>query len=348
MPMKKRLLIILGAIVAVGLVAATYFYKKYNQGGRVPIDLPEASQIIQIPTGSTFEEVLQILTQKGIVEDPVIFSQLADYLEYRENPMRPGRFKIEPGISLTKLVKGLQSGKQATINVVLTNERLLEDVAAKVARFIESDSLAIINMLHNDIEIAEVGYTRDNLMSLFIPNTYNFFWNTSPEGFLQRMVKEHDQFWKAKNRLTKAKKLGLSTKEVYTLASIVEKETLRNDEKRRMAGVYYNRLQQGMRLQADPTAVFATRDFDTPRVLNKHINFDSPFNTYKYKGLPPGPITMTSISSIDAVLNVENHDYVYFCAKGDGSGYHNFAKSLEQHNINAATYVANLKKRGLR
>ncbi|MEO0376458.1 MAG: endolytic transglycosylase MltG, partial [Cyanobacteria bacterium P01_A01_bin.17] len=179
---------------------------------RVPIDLPESQQIVHIPTGSSFEDVLGILTKKGILEDPIIFKQLAEYLEYKEDPMRAGRFKIEPGITLTDLVQHLKEGKQATVNVIMTNERLLEDVAAKVARFLESDSLTMINMFHNDIEIAELGYTRDNLMSLFIPNTYNFYWNTSPKLFLQRMVKEHDKFWKAKNRLAKAKKLGLSTK----------------------------------------------------------------------------------------------------------------------------------------
>ena len=140
----------------------------------------------------------------------------------------------------------------------------------------------------------------------------------------------------------------MSPAEVYTLASIIERETLRNDEKPRMAGVYLNRLKKGMLLQADPTAVFATRDFNTPRVLKRHLNFDSPYNTYKYPGLPPGPISMASISSIDGVLNSEDHDYIFFCAKGDGSGYHAFAETLQGHNRNAARYRANLKKRGLR
>ncbi len=165
---------------------------------------------------------------------------------------------------------------------------------------------------------------------------------------MERMVKEHDNFWEQKDRKAKAEALGLTPKEVYILASIVEKETLRADEKQRMAGVYYNRLDIGMRLQADPTVVFATRDFETPIVTHRHLEFDSPYNTYRYAGLPPGPITMSSISSIDAVLNKEDHDYIYFCAKGDGSGYHAFAKSLEQHNQNAARYRANLRQRGLR
>ena len=164
---------------------------------------------------------------------------------------------------------------------------------------------------------------------------------------MERMKKEHATFWEKNNRAAKAEKLDLTPEEVYILASIVERETLKNDEKKRMAGVYYNRLKtKGWRLEADPTVKFAIGDFGLRRILNKHLAYDSPYNTYKYGGLPPGPISMASIASIDAVLNVEDHDYMFFCAKGDGSGYHNFAKSLKQHNRNAAIYRANMRKSG--
>ena len=163
---------------------------------------------------------------------------------------------------------------------------------------------------------------------------------------MKRMIKEHKRFWNKNGRSKKARALKMKPEEVYTLASIVEKETLATKEKPRMAGVYLNRLEIGMRLQADPTCVFATRDFGTARVTNYHLKFDSPYNTYLYAGLPPGPISMASISSLDAVLDAEDHDYLYFCAKGDGSGLHAFAKTLSGHNQNAAKYRANLKKRG--
>ena len=346
--MKKTVLRIFAALVFIALIAVYFIYQKYQSGGAVPQNLSEDARFVQIPTNSSYEEVVAILEDKGIIQDKMVFDQLAEYMEYKKNPMRAGRFEIEPGMSTVDLIRHLRNGAQAPVNVILTNERLLEDVAGKVARFIEPDSLDLIMLFHNDKYLADLGYNRDNLMSLFIPNTYELYWNSSPEDFINRMTKEHERFWKTNNRSKKAQKIDLSKKEVYTLASIVEKETLRKDEKKRMAGVYYNRLEKGMLLQADPTAVFATRDFGTPRVLNRHINFDSPFNTYKYPGLPPGPIAMASIGSIDAVLNVEDHDYLFFCAKGDGSGYHAFAKTLSGHNANAARYRKNLKKRGLR
>jgi UPF0755 protein len=222
------------------------------------------------------------------------------------------------------------------------------NVAAKAARFIEPDSLAIVTLLQDEAYLDSIGYSRETLQSIFIPNTYQFFWNTSPRGFVERMLKEHDRFWSKNRRRAKAERLGLTPEEVYTLASIIEKETLNNDEKKRMAGVYLNRLQRGMLLQADPTAVFATRDFDTPRVLYYHTEFDSPYNTYRYPGLPPGPIAMASIASIDGVLNAEDHDYIFFCARGDGSGYHNFAETMAGHSRNIRVYQENLRKRGLR
>jgi UPF0755 protein len=186
--------------------------------------------------------------------------------------------------------------------------------------------------------LSELGYTPENIMSLFIPNTYQVYWNTSPQNLLKRLQVENDAFWAKKNRREKAKSLGLSTQEVYTLASIVEKESLVMDEKPIIAGVYLNRLKKGMLLQADPTVVFAVGDFSIQRVLNKHLAIDSPYNTYKNVGLPPGPICMPSISSIDGVLNAEKHNYIFFCAKPNSGGRHAFANTLAGHNRNAAIY----------
>ncbi|MCB9298711.1 MAG: endolytic transglycosylase MltG [Lewinellaceae bacterium] len=338
--------VISGVSALVLLIIGAIIYFKFVGAPAVPHGLKD--YYVQVPTNSSYEEVLDILEAKGILKDRQAFTLLAERMKYKRNPMRAGRYELQPGWSLIQLIRHLRGGRQAPVDVVLTNERLPENVAAKAARFIEPDSTDIQALFQDEDYLASIGYTPETLMSMFIPNTYEFFWNTSPRGFVERMAKEHDAFWEKDNRLQKAEALGLKPQEVYTLASIVEKETLVNKEKPRMAGVYLNRLRTGMRLQADPTAVFARRDFDTPRVTHYHTKFDSPYNTYLYAGLPPGPISMASISSIDAVLNAEEHDYIFFCAKGDGSGLHAFAKTLGGHNDNVAEYKRNLTKRGLR
>ncbi|MCB0707094.1 MAG: endolytic transglycosylase MltG [Saprospiraceae bacterium] len=349
--MDKRLII--GGIFLAIAIAALVGFKQYKMYllPNVPADLKE--DIVNIPTGSDFEEVMAILVSQGILRDSAGISALgfrvvAKRMNYIKNPMRAGRFRVKPGWSNVSLIRHLRSGQQETVKVVLNSERLPEDVATVVSSFLEPDAQEFLAAFENTELLQKMGYKPETLIALFIPNTYDFFWNTTPEVFLERMQKENSRFWSQDNRLEKAKKLGLSPAEVYTLASIIGKETNQNSEKPRMAGVYLNRLKQGILLQADPTAVFATRDFTTRRVLNYHTNFDSPYNTYKYLGLPPGPISMASISSIDAVLNAENHDYIFFCALGDGSGLHAFAETLSGHNRNARIYKENLRKRGLR
>ena len=259
---------------------------------------------------------------------------------------RSGRFKIEEGWTNRQLIRHLRGGKQEPVKLILVNERLIEDVSAKAARFIEADSLGIVTILKDPVFLDSLGYSPETIMSLFIPNTYEFFWNTSPRKFVERMVKEHKRFWEKDNRSEKAQELNLTKKEVYTLASIVEKETNANTEKKRMAGVHFNRLRKGMLLQADPTLVFASRDWES-RSLAKYKTLDSPYNTYMYPGLPPGPISMASIPTIDAVLNLEKHKYIYYCAVGDESGLHNFSESYRGHLKNIEIYKRNLRKRGL-
>lgn len=344
--MKKKLLIGLLALTGLLLAAGIILYQKYISGPAVPKGLTDYT--VSIPTQSSFDEVVQLLRAKGLIEDEALFRLFAKRMAYVRDPMRPGRYELKPGWNLIQVIRHLRGGLQAPVKLVLTNERLPENVAAKAALFIEPDSAEIALLLQDEAMLASLGYTPETVMSLFIPNTYEFFWNTSAKGFLERMAKEHELFWSRQGRRDKAEALGLSPAEVYTLASIVEKETLVSSEKPRMAGVYLNRLRIGMRLQADPTSVFARRDFAAKRVTDYHTKFDSPYNTYRYAGLPPGPIAMASISSIDAVLNAENHDYLYFCAKGDGSGLHAFARTLDAHNRNAAIYRANLRARGLR
>ncbi len=335
---------ILLVVLVVVLGVAIYYYAQYRKAG-VPADLPQ-SVYVTIPTNSTFEAVVDTLQQHRLIGNEQVFRFLANRMSYNRDKMRAGRYRIDAGWTPIKLIRTLRNGPQAPVEVVLTTEREPVNVAAKAARFIEADSTAIADLLLSDAFVDSLGYTRESLMSLFIPNTYEFYWNTTARGFVERMVKEHDRFW-TPERLAQAKAKGLSTNKVYTLASIVEKETLLAEERRRMAGVYLNRLKKNMLLQADPTSVFATRDFETSRVTNYHTEFDSPYNTYRYPGLPPGPIAMASISSLEAVLRAEDHEYIYFCAAGDGSSRHNFAETYNQHLQNIKIYKQNLRDRGL-
>ncbi len=341
----RTILIILGLLALIAFIVG---YDKYQDifGPAVP-DTIGTQTFFEIPTNSTFEEVVASLASQQIIKDTKSFSWVAEYMKYPRPAMRAGRFKIEPGWSNRQLIQHLRAGKQEPSKLVFNHAWKVENIAGKVASFIEPDSAAIAALLQDEAYIKELGYTKDNLMTLFIPNTYEVFWNTTPKQFVERMVKEKEIFWSKNNRRQKAEKLGLTPDETYTLASIVERETVQNDEKRRVAGVYYNRLNtEGWKLEADPTVKFATGDFGLRRILNKHLAIDSPYNTYKNPGLPPGPISMASISSIDAVLNVEDHKYMFFCARGDGSGFHNFAKTLAQHNANAVKYRRNMRNSG--
>jgi len=343
MKMRTLVLVVLVAFFG-GLVFAWQPIKAIYLTG-----VPAAAQtsFVQIPTGASFEQVIGTLKREGLIEDEKDFRWVANRMKYQRDTMRAGRFEIEPGWTNRELVTHLRGGKQAPVKVVLTNDRLPEEVAGKVARFIETDSLSIVKLLNDATFLSEIGYTKETLMSLFIPNTYEMFWNTDAKTFIKRMVKEHDAFWDKNSRREKAKAMKLTEAQVYTLASIVERETNYNPEKPAMAGAYLNRLRIGMKLQADPTCVFATRDFSTRRVTTYHTTFDSPYNTYVYSGLPPGPISMTGIPSLDAVLNAENHEYLYFCAKPDDSGSHAFAATFAAHKVNAERFQQFLNKKGI-
>ncbi len=336
-PLRKIVLALFLLILGIGgYIGWSFFYKP-----NVPATL--ANKYLLIPTGATLDQVVDSLKTGNFIRNENAFRMMAERLSYKA---RGGRFEITPGMSSYHLVKHLRSGKQAPVRVVLVNERLAEDIAAKVARSIEPDSLALVTLLNDTTFLDSIGFTPATMLSLFIPNTYEFFWNTSARKFVERIKKENDRFWEAEGRDEKARALGLSREEVYTVASIVERETNYEPEKERMAGVYLNRVEQGWPLQADPTLVFASRDWEA-RDLAKYKSLDSPYNTYKYPGLPPGPISMASIPSLDAVLNREKHDYMFFVAMGDGSGKHMFAVTYDAHKVNIEVYKRNLIGRGL-
>lgn len=297
---------------------------------------------LYISTGSNFDAVVKQLQDNKVVVDIESFIKVSKSLNYTER-VKPGRYRIKPGMSNRQMVKMLISNIQVPVKVTFNNIRTPEQLAGKISHQIEADSLSILGLFRNPETSARYGFKKESLISIFIPNTYEFYWNTSADAFFSKMKKNYDKYW-SEERKTKAKEIELTPEEISTLASIIEEETAKNDERPKIAGVYINRLKKHMPLQADPTIKFALGDFSIRRILIKHLEVNSPYNTYKNIGLPPGPINCPSISSIDAVLNFENHQYLYFCAKDDFSGYHAFAKTLTEHNRNAEAYQKALNK----
>lgn len=291
---------------------------------------------INIPTGADYSDVMQIIADKGILKDTATFGWVAGKKNYPSH-VKPGRYKISGSMNNNEIVNMLRSGRQEPVRIIINSTRSLEKVASVVSSQLEADSARIMDLLRDPEYLKEIGLTPETAIGIIIPNTYEFYWNTDAEKFIRRMKDEYENFWN-KDRLKKAEQIGLSPMEVITLASIVDEETLMKDEEPKIAGVYINRLKRPMRLQACPTIKFVTGDWTITRVLDKYLNIDSPYNTYRHDGLPPGPIIIPSMSCIDAVLNYEHHDYLFFAAKEDFSGYHNFAKTLAQHNRNADLY----------
>ncbi|CAN5588332.1 endolytic transglycosylase MltG [soil metagenome] len=304
------------------------------------------TQFIYIPTGSTFPEVMRVLQVQGLLKNSATFEWVSEQMKYKGN-IKPGKYQIRSGMNNKELIGLLRSGKQTPVMLTFSNIRTVDQLAGIVGSKLELDSTSLSSLLRDDVFLAQYGFNANSSLSLLIPNTYEFKWNTSAEQFFERMTKEYKVFW-TESRKLKAKEIGLSQAEVSALASIVEQETRKNDEKPVIAGVYMNRYKKGWKLEADPTLVYALGDFTIRRVLNEYKEIDSPFNTYMYTGLPPGPICMPSVSSIDAVLNYQKHPYLFFCARDDFSGYHAFAKTYDDHLLNARRFQKELNRRGIR
>ncbi len=307
----------------------------------------EQESEILLPTGSTYQSLLDSLGGDG---DHLInlarFERVAS-LKGLDKGIRPGRYILREGMSARAVANMFAGGLQSPVKLTFNNIRTLPQLAGRLASQIEPDSATLLAHLTSPATAERYGFTTEELIGMFIPNTYEVWWTITPEGLTDRMKKEYDNFWN-EERTAKLNRTELSRKEVSTLASIICEETRMSDEMPTMAGVYINRLRRGMLLQADPTVKFALGDFSIRRVLNRHLEVDSPYNTYKYAGLPPAPICMPSISGIDAVLNFKESNYLYFCAKEDFSGYHNFARTLSEHNRNAQRYAAALNRAGIR
>jgi UPF0755 protein len=342
----KKIIGIVSVVIAAGLIV--YGYILYRQIFAGNTKFQEKELYVKIPTDATFDDVKNIM--ETYVEDMERFEKVADKKSYPTN-IKAGRFLLKKGMNSNELINALR--QNVPVQLAFNNQERMEDFAGRVASQLEPDSLKLLSAFTDENFLKENGFDQTNALCMYIPNSYEFFWNISAEKFRERMAKEYRKFWNA-DRKAKAEKLGLTPIQVYILASIVHKETVKTDERPRVAGVYLNRLNQGIKLEADPTVIYAMKkhenDFSlvVKLVLNKDLQTNSAYNTYMYEGLPPGPIAMPDISAIDAVLNPEHHNYIYFCASVTNFGYHEFAVTATQHEANRQKYVAWINAQGIK
>lgn len=336
-------LLILGVVLYGGYRG----FQLYRSIYRPNVEIAEGEDaFLYVRSGASYDDVLKTLTDGGWLSDPESFSFVARLKKYPDR-IRPGRYRLREGMSNEALVNMLRSGEQEALRISINHIHVPEELAGLLGRNLESDSVAFLEVLRSNSGLKEQGIGWDQSFFICLPNTYDFYWNTTPEKFVELMAGHYRKFW-TEERIARAEAMGMSVKEVTTLASIVEMESWKRDERPRVAGVYINRLRIGMRLQADPTLIFAHGDFSVRRVTGALMQIDSPYNTYKYAGLPPGPIGLPSASAIESVLHFETHKYLYFCARADLSGYHDFAENFTQHRINAQKYQRALNNRGIR
>ena len=342
MARKRSVKLAWGALsVFVAAAIAGFLLWRHIAGPSTRFD--DESRILYIPTGADLSAVIDSLERIEAITDERSFRFLCERKKYGHN-IKPGRYRVQRGTSLNDLVNMLRAGEQEPVRVTISNVNTLHALAGKLGRALEPDSLAFLRaFLDPDAQRAQ-GLDDATMITLFLPNTYEFWWTTSPERFVDRMKDEHALFWTTERKAT-AKKLRLSPAEVVTLASIVQAETGKFADAGNIAGVYLNRLRIDMPLQADPTLKFALGIDSVNRVLDRDKDVVSPYNTYKNKGLPPGPINMPEARFIDAVLDAPEHQYLYFCARADLSGYTDFARTYEQHLVNARRYQRALNER---
>ena len=339
--MKKRNLILTFVVLLLaGALAAFVYYETFYRDNVAALDRqPE----IRIPRSCDYAGLQEAVLQSGSIARPESFLRAARLMKLEEH-FRPGLYRFSPGMGNKAIVRSLQKGWQKPFRLVIPGYfRSLDRFAEFLGEQLEAGTDDFSQALHDSGKAEAYGFTPETFLGMFIPNTYEVWWTVSPDELLKRMHQEYLAFW-TPERDAKAAALGLTRQEVSTLASIVIEESKYEPELPRIAGVYINRLRRDMPLQADPTVIYAVGDPSLKRVLNKHLETDSPYNTYKYKGLPPGPITMPPVVAIDAVLNYEHHDYLYFCANDSFDGRHAFARTLSAHNENARRYQRALSK----
>jgi len=327
-------------IIALGLTGLFYYLKYFGA------NVTDKQEYLYIHTGANYQDVYKTIKEEGIVKDTTSFNWAAQNMKYTTR-VKPGRYHLVSGMSNRRLINMLASGTQEPVTLNFHNLRLKEEFAGFVSKKIEPDSTSIIRLLDSADFLKQYGFTPDNVYAMFIPNTYQVYWNNTPEKFFKRMYANYEKFW-TPERKQKAESIGLSPIQVSVLASITDAEALHDDEMPTIAGLYLNRLKKGMKLESDPTVIFAKQDFTIKRVLNKYLSFDSPYNTYLHTGLPPGPIMMPSVNALNAVLDYKKTDYIYMCAKADFSGYHAFATNVADHLVNAHKFQQALNERNIK
>lgn len=336
---KKKILIPLIIFSTILTTGSVYTYQMlYSPNFLINAE----DKFIIIEENTDFNELIKKLEDDTLINDILSFSFLSKLMEYQEN-IKIGAYKVKMNMSNYEMITMLRSGNQTPIKLTFTYARKIEDLAEKITAKLKMSKDDLLNYLNENINNYS-GFKKTDIISIFLPDTYEVYWNISPEKLTNKMYSEYKKFWN-EERLSKLDKINLNQKEAIVLASIVASESRMLDEADRIAGLYINRLNRNMRLQADPTLIFAANDFTIRRVLNKHKKIKSPYNTYIHRGLPPGPIRLASKKYIDAVLNYEKHNYIYMCAKEDFSGYHAFATNLSDHNRNAKKFQIALNMR---
>lgn len=336
--MRKKILYVALGLVAAGLLAVLVVVVQFKGNA-----VPEAYELY-VGSQSDYGEVVDSLMPR--IRHRAAFRWYARRIDLART-FKPGHYTLSPGMDVVRIARVLKLGLQTPVRVTINNVRIPAQLAQKLGSQFEADSAAFMEVLASRRKARELGFDSLTLFSMFIPDSYEFYWTATPGEVVERMKREYDRFW-TPERDALRKRSGLSRLEVITLASIVYEETRKTDEMPRVAGVYINRLNRGILLQADPTVKYAMQDFSLKRILYKHLKYDSPYNTYVNKGLPPSPICMPSKEAIDAVLRFEKHDYIFFCARPTFDGYHNFARTLDEHMKNARAYSAELNRRNIR
>ncbi|MFL2999332.1 MAG: endolytic transglycosylase MltG [Cytophagales bacterium] len=336
---KKKILIPLIIFSTILTTGSVYTYQMlYSPNFLINAE----DKFVIIEENTDFNELIKKLEDDTLINDILSFSFLSKLMEYQEN-IKIGAYRVKMNMSNYEMITMLRSGNQTPIKLTFTYARKIEDLAEKITTKLKMSKDDLLNYLNENINNYS-GFKKTDIISIFLPDTYEVYWNISPEKLTNKMYSEYKKFWN-EERLSKLDKINLNQKEAIVLASIVASESRMLDEADRIAGLYINRLNRNMRLQADPTLIFAANDFTIRRVLNKHKKIKSPYNTYIHRGLPPGPIRLASKKYIDAVLNYEKHNYIYMCAKEDFSGYHAFATNLSDHNRNAKKFQIALNMR---
>lgn len=327
--MKKKIIYTVLALVLIG--GAFIGFKIFGP----TVNAPE-KKYFYISTGENYEGVIADLQDMKIITSEFWFNLVAKKLNYPKS-VKAGRYEIKNGTSIFNLVRMLRSGSQSPVKLVINKIRTKEDLAQKIAGAFECDSLSFISLLNNTDSLKKYNLDTNTVMTAVIPDTYSILWNTSPTKIFKKLYTDQQKFWNSE-RTNKAAALNMTPKQVYTMASIVEEETNKEDDKGKIASVYINRIEKGMKLEADPTVKFAMKDFGLKRIYHKHLSYASPYNTYQQTGLPPGPICTPSSKTIDAVLNAPKTNYIFFVAKPDFNGYSNFAATYEEHLVYAKAY----------